>query len=388
VLPASGGVLWGTLAPDSRFSRVIDDPGKVRPGDLFVAAPGVRIDGHDVVAVAAWRGAIAAVVARDWATRLEELPLPLIVVDDDPISALQRIAAARRQRLTATVVGITGSVGKTTTKEAVGSVLERRFRTYRNVGNRNSDIGMPLSLLEAELDAEAVVLEMGAIAAGDIALLAAIAKPHIGVVTNIHPVHLAGIGSLETIAETKAGLVEALPPEGTAILNGDDARVRAMAGRCAGALITYGRSEGNDVRARQVVLHGLKGCSFWLGLPAEEARVRIALPGPHAVETALASACVALALGMTMAEIVPALEQLTIQIRLRARPGPNGSVLLDDSYNASPPSVRSALDLLTASDARRRVAVLGDMLELDHLSVQEHRTVGRRVAHVADLLVT
>jgi UDP-N-acetylmuramoyl-tripeptide--D-alanyl-D-alanine ligase len=388
VLPASGGALWGALDPDSRFSRVMDDPGRVRPGDLFVAAPGERIDGHDVVAVAAWRGATAAVVTREWASRLEELPLPLIVVDDAPISALQRIAAARRRRLTATVVGITGSVGKTTTKEAVGSVLERRFRTYRTVGNRNSDIGMPLTLLEADVDAEVVVLELGAIAAGDVALLAAIAKPRVGVVTNVHPVHLARIGSLEAIAETKAGLVEALPPEGTAILNGDDARVRAMASRCAGPVMTYGRSEGNDVRAGEVVLQGIEGCSFSLVLPAEQAQVRVPLPGTHAVETALASACVAVALGMTMAEIVPALEQLRIQIRLRSRSGPDGSVLLDDSYNASPPSVRSALDLLAESDSQRRVAVLGDMLELGQLSEQEHRTVGRQVAQAADLLVT
>jgi UDP-N-acetylmuramoyl-tripeptide--D-alanyl-D-alanine ligase len=270
----------------------------------------------------------------------------------------------------------------------VGAVLERRFRTYRSVGNRNSDIGMPLSLLEADLDAEVVVLEMGAIAAGDIALLAAIAKPQIGVVTNVHLVHVARLGSVEAIAETKAGLVDALPPEGTAILNGDDARVLAMADRCAGALVTYGRSPGNDVRALEVVSLGLDGCSFRLQLPAEQARVRISLPGSHAVDTALATASVAMVLGMTMAEIVPALERLTIQIRLRSRRGPNGSVLLDDTYNASPPSVRSALDLLGASGGRRRIAVLGDVLELGNLSEQEHRTIGQHAARVADLLVT
>jgi UDP-N-acetylmuramoyl-tripeptide--D-alanyl-D-alanine ligase len=387
VLPASGGTLWGNLSADSEFWRVVDNPGQVRPGDLFVAVPGERIDGHEVVVVAAWRGATAAVVAREWATRLKELPLPLVVVDDDPISALQRIAAARRERLNATVVGVTGSVGKTTTKEAVASVIGQRFSTYRNAGNRNSDIGMPLSLLEANLDAEVVVLEMGAIAAGDIAFLASIAKPHIGVVTNVYPVHLARMGSLAAITETKAGLVEALPREGTAILNGDDPRVRAMAKRCPGSAITYGRFDGADVRARDVVSHGLDGCSFCLELPGEQVKVRLPLPGRHAVEIALASASVALALGMTVAEIAPALEDLKIELRLRPRPGPNQSMLLDDSYNASPPSVLSALELLQGSAAVRRVAVLGDMLELDELSEHEHRRIGRRVAGAADLVV-
>jgi UDP-N-acetylmuramoyl-tripeptide--D-alanyl-D-alanine ligase len=387
VVAASGGRVAGTLPATTVFPRVQVDPGKVLPGDLYVAVPGERVDGHEFSVVAALRGAGAALVTSSWAATLRELPLPLVVVDDEPVAALQRIAAARRNGLAATVVGISGSVGKTSTKEAVASVAAQRFRTVRSSGNRNNEIGLPLSLLEADPRAEVLVVELGgAYAFGEIYLLASIARPHIGVVTNVHPVHLERMGSIEAIAETKAELVAAISPEGVAILNGDDARVRAMASRCAGRVLTFGLSAANDVGADRVRSFGLDGCSFRVHVAGDTADVRLPLVGGHAVHLALAALSVGHALGMTLAEMLPGLHDPAIQA-LRRVPGPGGSLVLDDTYNASPPSVRSALQLLEASHAERRIAVLGDMLELGSVARDEHVAVGEHAARVADLVV-
>ena len=389
VLAASGGTLAGTLPETTVFPRVEPDPGRVTPGDLFVAVPGERVDGHEFAVVAALRGAAAALVTRSWADGLRELPLPLVVVEDTPIEALQRIAAARRATLDATVVGITGSVGKTSTKDAIAAVAARRFRTFRSPGNRNNELGLPLSLLEADTRAEVLVLELGgAFAVGEIELLARIARPQIAVVTNVHPVHLERMGSLEAIAETKAELVDAVPADGVAVLNGDDARVRAMASRSAGRVVTYGIGAANEIRAEDVRLHGLDGCSFQAHVGDDAAHARLPLVGGHAVQLALAALAVGHVLGLALAEMLPALEDPSIQTRLRRVPGPRGSLLIDDTYNSSPPSVLSALELLETAEATRRIAVLGDMLELGALSEQEHATIGREAARVADLVVT
>lgn len=387
-LAASGGELRGPLAADTVFRRVEPNPGEIRPGDLFLAVPGERLDGHEFAVVAALRGAAAAVVARPWADRLEELPLPIIVVDA-PIEALQRIAAARRKRLAATVVGITGSLGKTSTKELAAAVLSRRFATYRTSGNRNNELGLPLSLLEVEETAEVVVLEMGgAYAAGELELLARIARPDVGVVTNVLPVHLERMGSLEAIAGTKTELVEAVPEAGVAVLNGDDPRVRAMARRCRGSVLTFGLGADNDVRADEVETRGLDGSSLRLMLGGRERRIDVPLTGAHAVGLVLAAAAVGHALGLSLDELAPALEDPGVELGPRRVPGPNGSLLLDDTYNSSPQSVLSALRLLEESGAKRRIAVLGDMLELGSLTGEEHRRVGRRAAEVVDVVVS
>lgn len=389
VLAASGGTLVGALSPETFFPRVEPDPGKVRKGDLFAALPGERVDGHEFTVVAALHGAAAALVTRSWAVRLRELPLPLVIVDDAPLAALQRIAAARRQTLAATVVGITGSVGKTSTKEAVSAIAAQRFETYRSPGNRNNEIGLPLAILEADTEAEVVVLEMaGAHAPGEIELLADIAAPRVAVVTNVHPVHLERMGSIEAIADTKAELVDAVPTDGVAVLNGDDVRVRAMAQRCPGSVMTYGVSTASDVRAENVRLYGLDGCAFRLRLDDERVDVRLPLVGGHAVELALAGLAVGHVLGMALEEMLPGLQDPTIQPHPRRVAGAHGSLLLDDTYNASPPSVLSALQLLASAGATRKIVVLGDMLELGALAQQEHEAVGRAAASVADIVVT
>jgi UDP-N-acetylmuramoyl-tripeptide--D-alanyl-D-alanine ligase len=389
ILTGTGAVLRGDIAPQTVFTRIERNSRQVRPGDLFIAVRGERFDGHDFVGDAAAAGATAALVRREWADQHLDAGLPLLVVDE-PVAALQRLAAWWRARLDQLlVVGITGSVGKTSTKETVASVLERAMPTYRSAGNLNSEIGLPLSLLEVTAEHGAAVLEMGgAYALGEIRLLAEIAQPKIGVVTNIHPVHLERMGSIEAIAETKAELVDAIPEDGWAVLNGDDARVRAMAEHCRGSVLFYGLEPGNDVQATQVESEGLEGTSFWLHIGEESNRVKVPLIGGHAVELALAAIAVGHATGMDLADMLLGLAEPGVQVRLLIVPGPNGSQLIDDTYNASTPSVMSALGLLEAMNPNRAIAVLGDMRELGDLSEREHVAVGRRAGEVADLVVS
>lgn len=389
VLDGTDAVVRGDLAPDTVFSSIQRDARQAKPGELFIALRGENFDGHDFVSDAAAAGASAALVSRAWADEHLEAPLPLLVVED-PLTTLQQYAAWWRNRLPdLLVVGITGSVGKTSTKETVATVLERGGETYRSPGNLNSEIGLPLSLLQVRPENSAAVLEMGgAYAFGEIRLLCEIAQPRIGVVTNIHPVHLERMGTIEAIAETKAELVDAIPEDGWAILNGDDPRVRAMAERCKGKVLFFGLDAGNDVRASGVESDGLEGTSFWLHLDGDENRVRIPLIGGHAVELALAAIAVGHAAGLDLADMLQGLAEPGVQVRLLVLEGPNGSQMIDDTYNASTPSVMSALGLLAVMQPRRAIAVLGDMRELGEVTENEHITVGRRAGEVADLVVT
>ena len=388
ILETSHASVLGDLNPSFAFRWIERNSKAVQPGDLFIAVKGERLDGHHFIADAADRGAAAALVRSDLVASLPRHPIPLILVDE-PVLALQRLAAARRDRLGVTVVGVTGSIGKTSTKETIAGVLSGAFSTYRNPGNMNSEIGLPLSILEVEPGTDVAVLEMGgAYAFGELALLAQIAKPAIGVVTNIHPVHLERMGTIEAIAQTKAELVQAIPANGVAVLNGDDPRVRAMAPFCAGRVVTYGAGYGNDIIASRVETHGLDGTSFVAQVDGAEHQVRTSLRGKHAVELGLAAIAVGRAMGMEMARIMPGFSNPSLQIRLVVLDGPNGSRLIDDTYNASAPSVLSALSLLAEIPAKRKIAVLGDMRELGAASLEHHLIVGRRAAEVVDGLVT
>jgi UDP-N-acetylmuramoyl-tripeptide--D-alanyl-D-alanine ligase len=391
IIASAGAELRGgdRLAPETRFNRVERDSRRVEPGDLFLAVRGESFDGHAFVPEAAANGATAALVSRAWARRQAAPPLPLIVVEE-PVAALQVLAAVWRNRLdNLTVVGITGSIGKTSTKEVVASVLSGRFRTYRNPGNLNNEIGLPLSVLDITPETEVAVLEMGgAYAFGELRLLAEVARPRLGIVTNVFPVHLERMGTIEAIAETKTELIEALPADGIAILNGDDARVRAMAGRHQGRTITYGLDPDNDVWGSDVTTQALAGTSFWLNLGGERLFVKVPLLGGHAVELALAGFAVGHALGLHIEEMLPGFDDPNIQVRLLVIPGPRGSRIIDDTYNASTPSVLSALGLLDSLNPERAIAVLGDMREMGEIAEDEHRIVGRRAGEVADVVVT
>jgi len=387
---------------EASAASIIGDPGtgvsyrwiernsvKITPGDLFIAVKGERFDGHIFVDDAAQRGASAALVSRAWAERLETAPsLPLLVVDD-PVTALQQVAAARRASLALTVIGVTGSIGKTSTKESIAAGIRRCKPTYWSPGNMNSEIGLPLSILEIPAGAEVAVLEMGgAYAPGELALLAEIARPSIGVVTNVYPVHLERMGSIEAIAETKAELLEALPASGTAVLNAGNPFVSAMAGRTTARVVTYGTSRFCDFQASSVRTLGLEGISFTLRSEGGEQSVQLPMVGVHAVELALAAISVGTALGFDIDEVIRGLSEPWEPLRLAPLPGPHGSRLLDDTYNASAPSVMSALGLLSEIPSQRRIAVLGDMRELGEEAAAQHREVGLYAAEVADLLLT
>jgi UDP-N-acetylmuramoyl-tripeptide--D-alanyl-D-alanine ligase len=361
------------------------DARKVTPGDLFIAIKGERFDGHDFVPAA--NGAAAAIVSKVWSEAHPDIPIPLIVVDE-PIPALQRWAGWWRDRLNPRVVGITGSIGKTSAKEAISAVLRQQFRVHHSPGNLNTEVGLPISILNAPEGVEVMVLEMGgAYAFGELALLANIAKPEVGVVTNVFPVHLERMGSIEAIAETKAELVAALPEQGVAVLNGDDRQVRAMASRARGRVLFYGHSSNCHVRVDDVESNGLKGSSFWLTINRRRTHVKIPFLGAAGVQAALVALAVGHTFGLDVAEMMYGLQDPNVEVRLMFVPGPRGSQLIDDTYNASRPSMLSALDVLGMVPARRRVAVLGEMRELGASSDEEHRVVGGRAGVVADVLL-
>lgn len=369
-------------------------------GSLFVALPGERSDGHDYVEQAFRRGAIAALVERPMGADFNQLDLrgefdpaalrlPVCLRVENSLLALQAAAKHWRAQLPMRVIGITGSVGKSTTKELTAEILQRRFRTHKNRGNLNNEIGLPISLLQASSAHDRAVLEMGFYVPGEIALLCEIARPQVGVVTNVSEVHLERAGSLEAIIQGKAELVENLPPapEGVAILNIDDEHVRGMAARTRARVFYYGLSPEADLWASDVEGLGLEGVRFRLHHLGETFHVRVPLLGQHSVHTTLRAAAVGLAEGMSWDEIIAGLTQTHSQLRLVAVSGPGGSLLLDDTYNAAPPSVLAALKLLEELEGRH-VAVLGDMLELGEFEERGHRMVGARAAEVVDELVT
>ena len=379
---AAGRVL---LRSDLPVRGAAVDSRLVRPGNLFVALPGAHVDGHAFVGPAVAAGATAAIVTRE-PDGLGEIGEATIILVDDALVALHRLAAAWRGRFDPLVVGITGSIAKTSTKEAVAAVLGRRFRTLRTPGNMNNEIGLPLALLDLDAEHEAAVLEMGMYVGGEIATLAAIARPRVGVVTAVQGVHLSRTGSLDAIEDAKAELVEALPPSGVAVLSADDPRVRGMAGRTLARVSTYGFAEEADVRATGVRSEGFSGMAFWLRMEGEELPVRIPTLGALAVHNALAAAAVGRAAGLSTADIVDGLAAGWSAPHRAQLSVVAGVAVVDDAYNASPGSMRAALELLAGLPGRR-IAVLGEMRELGEAAAVGHREVGAAAAVVCDLLI-
>lgn len=382
VCEALGGQLVASR-PDTHesFQAGAIDSRTAGPGDLFFALRGERADGHDFIAQARQSGASGFVVERP--TDIAGAPVFHV---SDGLPSLQRIAAFWRSRHDIRVIGVTGSVGKTTAKELITHVLSSRFRTLKSEANLNTEIGIPLTLLQLREEHERAVLEMAMYSRGEIALLARISKPVVGVVTNVGPVHLERLGYMGAIVAAKAELIEALPPDGLAVLNGDDARTTSFAHRTRARAVLFGTSEQCHFRASDIRSRGLAGIEFLMTTPAGEAHVRCPLPGRHHVYPALAAAAVALNEGISLSEITAGLADARPDLRLTPRTGPNGSVIIDDSYNASPASMLGALDLLSECP-ERRIAVLGDMRELGAASQEGHRTVGRHTLGRCDVVV-
>ena len=385
------------------ITEAVIDSRQAIPGCLFVALPGEHHDGHNYISQAFEKGARLALIQKDLSEQFQVVDLregmvshppknpdvPYCLLVDDSLSALQKAARYWRRRLNIKVVGITGSVGKSTTKELVAEVLGQRYKTQKNPGNLNNEIGLPLTLLSLTEDHERAVLEMGFYVPGEIAFLCDLALPQIGVVTNIGTVHAERAGSQADIARGKAELVQALPPDpdGVAILNYDDLWVRGMAGQTKARVFYYGLDRQADLWADRVESLGLEGISFRMHYRNEVLHVRIPLIGRHSVHAALRATAVGLLDGLTWQEIIDGLRSGRAQLRLVAVRTNRGALVLDDTYNASPESTMAALNLLEELEGRK-VAVLGDMLELGRYEREGHEMVGVRAAQVVDLLVT
>ena len=387
---AVGGMLLHAGSRPIRGGAV--DSRLVEPGNAFFALPGERTDGHRFVVAAARQGAAAIVVARRPSevemAAFEEIGGVTVIAVNDPLLALRRAASAWRDRFAPLVVGVTGSLAKTSTKEQVAEVLATRWQVLRNRANENNEIGLPLTLLRMSPADEVAVLEMGMYEPGDIRILAEVAKPTIGVVTAVRGAHLERAGSIDAIERGKRELVEALPAGGTAVLNADDERVTRMADHVAPGVnvLRYGWDPHADVSATDVESLGVKGMRFVLRTDAGRAPVTIPALGRHSVHNALAAAAVGLTAGLGLADIATALARpLTTPHRTKLIETGRWTIL-DDTYNASPDSMIAALDLL-ATLPGRRVAVLGEMAELGADRDAGHRRVGNYAAQTADVLV-
>lgn len=385
IVSATGGALVvGDLALP--VAGVSIDSRTLQIGEAFFAIRGHRHDGHENVGEAAAHGACCVVVHA-----LPDDPpagVPLVLVDDTTV-ALGRVAARHRARFSIPLVAVTGSNGKTTTKELIAAVLAPRFSVLKSEASFNNQWGLPLTLLRLTSAHEAAVVEIGTNQPGEIATLAALAAPTLGVVTTVAEVHTEFLGSLEGVREEKAALVRALPVSGAAVLNADDPRVLGMATDTAARVLTFGTMSSADVHLASAVAEDTETIGFTLEHDGERAAVRLALVGRHNVINALAAAATGVALGLPLADIAQGLGAArAIKGRCVWREA-RGVRILDDTYNANPVSVRAALETAVVRRGRGRlVVVLGDMLELGTLADEAHHEVGRLVATVgADELV-
>jgi UDP-N-acetylmuramoyl-tripeptide--D-alanyl-D-alanine ligase len=368
---------------ETAVMRGAADSREVRPGDLFTAFHGEHHDGNDFVAEALRNGAVAAICDRapdgGW-------PDKTIVVTPDGLAAISELAHSWRMACHPRVVGITGTVGKTTAKDLVAATLTNRFRVHKSEGNLNSREGLPLALLTLSPDDEVSVLEMAMDSPGEILELCRVAEPDVGVVLGVGLTHVSKLGSVEAITEEKLSLARYLPETGAAILNADDPRVAPAAAALRCTVLTFGAAPDATIRRGPVTARGLDGTSFDVTVAGETVRVDSPLPGEHVVPAALAAIGVCLALGMTLREAASAVGAAEVEGRLRVRRSDTGATILDDRYNASPASLAGALRMLGAMPGRR-IALIGRMAELGDFEAEEHRKAGAIAAENCDVLV-
>ncbi|WP_406197717.1 UDP-N-acetylmuramoyl-tripeptide--D-alanyl-D-alanine ligase [Kitasatospora sp. NBC_01560] len=377
VAAAVGGTLDGA-DPATRVTGPVEvDSRKVGPGCLFAAFAGEHVDGHDYAAQAVAAGAVAVLASRP-------VGVPAVLVDSvvDALGKLARTVVARAEGTT--VVALTGSAGKTSTKDLIAQLLQRRGETVYPPGSLNNEIGHPMTALRVEAGTRHLVMEMGARHKGDIEYLTSITPPRIGLVLNVGTAHVGEFGSKEAIAEAKGELVEALPADGAAILNADDRLVRAMAARTRARVVLFGESPDAHVRAQDVRLDSTGRPSFTLTTPAGSAPVHLRLYGEHHVSNALAAAAVAVELGMSVDDTAEALSEAGALSRWRMEvvDRADGVTVVNDAYNANPDSMRAALRALVSMggrgpERRRTWAVLGEMRELGEETLAEHDAIGR-----------
>ncbi|MGA7908404.1 MAG: UDP-N-acetylmuramoyl-tripeptide--D-alanyl-D-alanine ligase [Candidatus Sulfotelmatobacter sp.] len=368
----------GGLPPDDFAQGYSIDSRTVRAGELFFAVKGERLDGHDYVAQALEKGAIAAVVRKDQRDRYPSHARLLAV--DDTLTALQSLATAVRKLWGKPLIAITGSMGKTTTKEAVAHLLETRFRVLKSEGNFNNHFGLPLMLLKLETEHDVAVIEMGMSHAGEIRALAKIAQPEIGVVTNVAPVHLEFFDSIAGIARAKYELVESLPPGGTAVLNADDEYVSQFGRDFQGKVVRYGMGATAEVRSENVRSCGAQGSEFEVVVGAVRERAKLPLVGEHNILNALAAIAVGLERGFTLGEAAGALATLAPADK-RGQVLQLGNItVVNDCYNSNPKALAAMVDALATMPAKRRIAAVGAMLELGPAGEELHRQAARHMA--------
>ena len=384
LLAATGGrVIQGTPGAHEKYIGGAFDSRIVQPGEVFFALRDKR-DGHEFVADAFAHGARAAVVEH----AVEAPDDALLVEVSQPLHALRRLAEVLRDAHPIPAVGITGNVGKTTTKEATAAALGARYRVLRTAASFNNEIGVPLTFLRLEPTHEVAVIELGFYVPGEIADLCRLVRPRIGIITEIPaiPVHFARTPSVEAIAAGKAELIASLPDDGIALLNADSPRVRALASSTRARVVLFGESEDAQLRATEVRAEGLAGLQFTALYEGERVAVALPIPGRQLVPAALAALGAAHALGVPLAEAAVTLQTLEQPAhRMEVRRG-SGVTVIDDSYNASPAAVEAAFAVLRDVKGRR-IAVLGDMLELGSFSADAHDAAGRDAARSTDILI-
>ncbi|MCI0371310.1 MAG: UDP-N-acetylmuramoyl-tripeptide--D-alanyl-D-alanine ligase [candidate division NC10 bacterium] len=378
VLEATGGALLAG-SPEGTFATFSTDTRTLKPGALFFALKGERFDGHAFLAEAAVRGAAAAVVAEPPA---EGPRPPVLLKTRDTGHALGEVAGLWRRRHKVQVVAVTGTNGKTTTKEMVAAVLAERYRVLTSPGNLNNLVGVPLALFRLAPEHEVAVLELGMSAPGEIGRLSEICDPDLGIITNVGEGHLEFLGSVEAVAAAKGEMLPFLGGDKMAILNADDPPSRPLLGRVTGRLLTFGLSGRADVRGGAIRVSKVRRTSFTLSAPAGTARARLPIPGRHNILNALAAAAAGVALGVPVKAIAAALAGTPVQpMRMQRLTLLSGAVAYNDAYNANPSSMAAALEAFAAvRGPGRTVLVLGDMLELGVHAPQAHYRVGRLAA--------
>lgn len=387
VAAVTGGSVSADAA-DVRYRGISIDSRKTRPGDLFVAVTGDRSDGHRFVRHAFEAGAAGAIVQGGVPLDAREA---LVEVNDTRVALLD-LARAARSTLSATIVGITGSTGKTCTKDMTAAVLRERFKVVASRASFNNEVGLPLTILEAADDTDVIVCEMGSRGPGHIRLLCDVARPHIGVVTNVGVAHMELFGSPEVLRAAKRELPESLPHDGVAVLNADDPVVNGYASYTNAKALFFGRSDDADISAEHIALSRQTGeATFRLVTPAGSASVTLPVPGEHMVPNALAAAAVGSALGVTVGETAKGLAGAQVSGgRMAVFKTSDGITVVDDSYNANPTSMSAALKAARwmAGDGRC-IAVLGTMAELGPISVEEHERIGELLVRLGiDDLIT
>ncbi len=380
-LPASGN-----FKPHVSATGYSIDSRTLQPGDLFFAVKGERLDGHDYVEAALTKGAVAAVVERTHESRYSGKSQVLVV--EDSLVALQRLSGAVRRLWGKPLIGVTGSAGKTTTKECIAHVLGTRYRVLKSQGNLNNHFGMPLQLLKLEPEDDLAVVEMGMSHAGEISALAKLAQPDCGVVTMVAPVHLEFFDSIAGIARAKYELIESLHPSGLAVLNADDEYVSQFGRDFHGKVVTFGIHKPADVRAERIESQGPKGSAFDIVIDDQRVRAASPLLGEHNIYNALSGVAVGLQYGVPLRQAAESLATLSPGDKRGEILSISGATVINDCYNSNPKALESMVRALAEMPAQRRIVVAGEMLELGPAAAAMHRDAGQRMAqHGVDFLL-